>query len=162
VDRLISVTTRSISYLDKAAATQLLERPIESFPNIYPEGGVARILEQTHCHPYLLQKVGDELCRLLNEHEAVDRPASDAELTEVFDIVVAEVPLFDELWNKRSDRERATLRDLAEGQPHAPVPKSLLREGYVSQGETEGTQICVPLFARWIREYAEDSTGSST
>ena len=152
VDRLISVTARTVSYLDPTSARELLEHPIPDFPKIYPPGGVERILEQTNGHPYLLQKTGDELCRLLNARKAYGRPATDSELTEVFDTMIDELNLFDELWRQRSIRERKALRALAAGMSGGDVPRSLVRGGYVR--ETPSPQLCVPLFARWIIECA--------
>src|SRR4029079_10671821 len=55
-DRLISITSRTISYLDEHDARDLLTYPIPAFPDISPEGGAALILAQTGRHPYLLQK----------------------------------------------------------------------------------------------------------
>src|ERR1700679_3583886 len=73
--------------------------PIPDFPDIYPEGGVDRILAEPGRHPYLLQKVGDELCRLLNaEHR---QKATLADLDKVFDSVVSGADLFDELDPRR-------------------------------------------------------------
>ena len=61
-DRLVSATSRAISYLDEDDARELLAHPIPEFPDIYPEGGIDVILAQTGRHPYLLQMAGDDLC----------------------------------------------------------------------------------------------------
>ena len=153
VDRMLGATSRSISYLDEASARDLLTRPVPDFPAIYPEGGVDRILEQTHRHPFLLQKVGDELCKLLNERGG-RRRATDAELTEVFDRVLKDVDLFDELWRQRSADEQTFLRRLAaSSEPLEPdqAARQLLREGYL---EKRGAKvvIAVPLFRDWIAD----------
>lgn len=79
-DRLVSATTRMISYLGDDDARELLAHPIPDFPDIYPEGGIDRILARTACHPYLLQKAGDDLCRLLNGRGGL-RTATRDELT---------------------------------------------------------------------------------
>src|SRR5262249_11700005 len=86
VDRLVRVTSRPLPYLHAPDPRELLLRPIADFPDIYPEGGVDRILAETGRHPYLLQKVGDELCRLLNARGR--RKATPDELIEVFDSVI--------------------------------------------------------------------------
>ncbi|HYO71313.1 MAG TPA: hypothetical protein VEU33_35070 [Archangium sp.] len=151
VDRLISSTSRSISYLDAASAEELARSPVAGFPDIYPEGGVERILRETCCHPFLIQKVCDELCKYLNENGG-RRRATDEELTEVIDRV-ADEHLFDELWNQRTLEEKRALHRLAFATAPIdaePAMRQLAREGYVELDE-EHAAIAVPLFGRWIR-----------
>ena len=153
VDKLVSATTRSISYLDEAAAEELVRRPVPDFPDIYPEGGVARILRETHRHPFLIQKACDELCRLLNERGG-RRRATDAELTEVLDRILDQADLFDELWRQRTPAERDALRRLAAAPGPSgadPVTRQLAREGYVDK-DGDRVDIAVPLFRAWIAE----------
>jgi uncharacterized protein len=151
VDKLVSVTSRTISYLDEVAAEELVRHPVPDFPDIYPKGGVTRILHETRCHPFLIQKVCDELCRLLNARGG-RRTATDDELTEVFDRVLLEADLFDELWRQRTAEERETLRRLAaavEPIPADAVTRQLAREGYVEL-HRDSAMIAVPLFREWI------------
>jgi hypothetical protein len=151
VDRLISATTRNLSYLDPASAEELVRQPIPHFPDIYPEAGVLRILRETRCHPFLIQKVCDELCKHLNEHGGLRR-ATDDELTSVLD-GVADEKLFDELWSQRTPEEQRALHRLAstpEPLEADPIMRQLVREGYVElQGER--ATLAVPLFGSWIR-----------
>jgi len=148
----VSVTSRMISYLDEEDARELLTHPIPEFPDVYPEGGVDLILEQTGRHPYLLQKAGDDLCRLLNSRGGLRRAAPD-ELTEVFDGMIRDVQVFDELWRSRTDDEQASLRRIASSDEPAdldPAALQLAREGYL---ERRGDKVAfaVPLFREWIR-----------
>ena len=151
-DRLVSVTSRTISYLGERDARELVTCPIPDFPDIYPEGGVDLILAQTGRHPYLLQKAGDDLCRLLNSRGGL-RTATLDELTEVFDGMVRDVQVFDELWRSRTEDERATLRRLARSDEPGnldPAAIVLAREDYLERrGDT--VAIVVPLFREWIR-----------
>ncbi len=150
-DRLISSTSRGISYLDAESAEELVRKPTPDFPDIYPEGGVERILRETHCHPFLIQKVCDELCKYLNEHGG-RRRATDEELTEVFDRVTEE-KLFDELWSQRTVEEQQALHRLActkEPLDADPTMRQLAREGYVELHGQQAT-LAVPLFGAWIR-----------
>ena len=153
-DRLISATTRYVSYLDAASAEDLVRHPIPDFPDIYPEGGVARILHQTHGHPYLVQKVCDELCSYLNRNGGLRR-ATDDELTEVLDRMSSE-NLFDELWTaqgRRTPEEQHALHRLAlasEPLEADPVMRQLAIEGYVTLSGDKAT-LAVPLFGNWIR-----------
>lgn len=150
-DRLISATSRQISYLDPVSAEELMRSPVEDFPDIYPEGGVERILKQTHRHPFLLQKIGDELCEFLNANHR--QKATDDELTDIFDRVARE-PLFDELWDQRTPDEKRALHALActrEPLDATPAMRALEREGYVELDADERASIAVPLFSAWIR-----------
>jgi hypothetical protein len=152
VDHLVSVTSRTISYLDERDARELMVAPIPDFPDIYPPGGVDQILTATGRHPYLLQKVGDELVRLLNAERR--RKATDADLEKVFDAVVTGADLFDELWRQRTDDERAALRRMAAaGAPIEPdaAALQLVREGYVEKRDGK-VSIAVPLFREWIAD----------
>jgi hypothetical protein len=151
-DRLVSATSRTISYLDEDDARDLLAHPIPEFPDIYPEGGIDLILAQTGRHPYLLQKAGDDLCRLLNSHGGL-RAATREELTEVFDGMVGDVHLFDEIWRSRTDEEHATLQRLARSDEPGdldPAAIPLVREGYLSRTNNK-VAFVVPLFREWIR-----------
>ena len=150
-DRLVSATSRTISYLGEDDARDLLAHPIPGFPDIYPEGGIDLILAQTARHPYLLQKAGDDLCRLLNSRGGL-RTATRDELTEVFDGMVRDVHLFDEIWRSRTDGEQATLRRLARSDVPGdvdPAAVPLVREGYLAR-TGDKVAITVPLFREWI------------
>lgn len=152
IDRLISATTRIMSYLDDKSAEELVRAPIPDFPDIYPVGGVERILRETHRHPFLIQKTCDELCKYLNARGGMRR-ATHMELQDVLDTIVDE-KLFDELWNQRTADEKRALQELAT--PDGPPPndrtaRSLAREGIVQFVQGRPT-IAVPLFAYWIRE----------
>lgn len=105
VDRLVSATRRTLSYLDETHARDLIVAPAPEFPDIYPDGGVDRILRETGRHPFLIQKVCDELCRLLSKR--AQSKASDADLTEAFDAVLHARQLVREGYlEKEGDRVR--------------------------------------------------------
>ena len=114
------------------------------------------ILAQTHGHPYLIQLVCDELCRLLNEPPARLR-ATDGDLERAFDAAITKAGgvLFSELWSQRTPEERLCLRALTRG-PLVPdnaasaVP-GLLQERFVERRD-DHLEIAVPLFRRWIVE----------
>ena len=141
-----------ISYLGDDDARELLAHPIPEFPDIYPEGGIDLILAQTGRHPYLLQKAGDDLCRLLNSRGGL-RAATMDELTEVFDGMIRDVQVFDEIWRSRTEDEHATLKRLAQSDEPGDVDPAaivLAREGYLERHGDKVT-IVVPLFREWIR-----------
>lgn len=148
-DRLISATVRPLGPLDETTARELITRPVDDFPSIYPDGGVEKILSETGGHPYLIQKVCDDLCQLLNERGG-QRSATPGELEEVFD-KNADLTLFNELWASRSREERAVLRALADASDviRGSALEALVREGFVVREETR-ERIAVPMFSRWI------------
>lgn len=157
-DRLVSVTTRTISYLDEADARDLLLHPIPDFPDIYPDGGVDRIVSQTGRHPFLLQRAGDDLSKLLNSRGSVRKATLD-ELEEVFDGMIRDVDAFDEIWRSRTADEQATLRRLARSSEPAEIDAAaiqLAREGYLER-HGDKAAIAVPLFREWIRMNQTDS-----
>jgi hypothetical protein len=154
-DRLISVVHREIGCLLPDEAADLALHPMPGFPDIYPEGGVDRIVRETNGHPYLVQLVCDALIRDLNGRSLLK--ATDADLTRALDRALGDTPLFRELWQDRTDDERALLRRLAaEGDlaldPDAAL-HALLHEGYVDRAG-DRYRIAVPLFRTWIRERA--------
>jgi hypothetical protein len=151
VDRLISVVQREISYLGPEEARALVCHPVEGFPDIYPAGGVDRILAETRCHPYLIQLVCDELCRRLNEEERLR--ASDGDLEVAVDQAIAKTNLFQELWAQQDEAERDWLCRLARA-PIAverpdPALRELVRRGFAEQREGV-MHVAVPMFATWI------------
>jgi hypothetical protein len=155
VDRLISALLRELHPLGEPAARELISAPIPDFPDIYPPGGVERILEETGRHPYLIQLTCDHLCRLLNAEGRLKAEPED--LDRAFDEATRETALFDELWQQRTDSEQAALRSLARGggsqrlDPEAV--QNLIREGYLLR-EDGSVRFAVPLFAAWITENA--------
>lgn len=150
-DRLISATSRNISYLDRKSAEELLRKPIEDFPDIYPDGGVDHILDATHGQPFLVQKVGDELCEHLNAQKRFK--ATNDDLTEVLDRVARE-NVFEELWDYATPEERVALHQLActkEPLEANATMRSLVEDGYVELNADEKATIAVPLYGAWIR-----------
>ena len=150
VDRLINVLPRQLGPLDRESAESLVREPMPGFPDIYPDGGVERILDATRCHPYLVQLVCDQLCRHLNEHGRLVATGDDIE--SAIDRALIETPLFDELWRQRTEDEKRVLQRLASGheagEDERGVVRGLEREGYVVRGEG----VAVPMFADWIVE----------
>ena len=153
LDRLVSALQRQVGYLDEPDARNLVTEPIEGFPDIYPPGGVDRILRETHCHPYLIQLVCDHLTKRLNDNSRLK--ADDGDLEAAFDLATAQTPLFPELWRQRSEDEKAILKALALGQDPPdqtrPTLRQLEKQGYVTRRDNRPT-IAVPLFSAWIQD----------
>jgi uncharacterized protein len=159
-DRLISAQTRRIEPLAEEEARTLLTRPVAGFPDIYPPGGVERLLGETACHPYLLQLTAYDLTRRLNEAGCLK--ATDDDLTAALDQALEENNLFQNLWDDLAVAEQRLMAALARGERLLEAAgessetlnkarRDLAREQLIRQG-AEGWQVAVPLFARWIRE----------
>jgi hypothetical protein len=152
-DRLGNALLRQLGVLDEAGARSLVCEPIPGFPEIYPPGGVERILAATGRHPYLLQLVCDRLCRRLAEEGRLQAITKDLEAA--LDHAFNETPLFAELWRQRTETECELLRQLARGRSpdclDPEVAQTLLREQYLV-GQGDDYAITLPLFAEWIAE----------
>ena len=162
-DRLISAVPRRVGYLDEDSARELIERPVEGFPAIYPPGGVDRILEATNRQPYLIQVACSNLCDLLNDPERPEetrRSASPADVEAALDRAVQDNNVFAQLWAQRDPVERGLLRRLVDGEvavsveqlpdPEREAARRLVREEYLI--ELEGRlRFAVPLWLRWVR-----------
>ena len=83
---LITTTTLPISFLELTDARELIEHPVADFPSIYTPEAVERIIELTHCQPYLIQLT----CALLVERMNTARrmpPASFVTKEDVESVV---------------------------------------------------------------------------
>jgi len=154
-DRLISAVPYTLTYLEQDAARDLVTRPCDEFPDIYPEGGVQRILAETHGHPHFTQAVCDAFVRRLNEAKRFTATSLDVERA-IDQAYNAQSHVLKELWLAQTADEQAWLRRLASAKASVTDPDaalaSLERYGYVeNQGGEYG--VALPLFARWIRQY---------
>lgn len=160
--RLISVIPRRVNYLDDASARKLITAPIPGFPDIYPEGGVDRILKLTYRQPWLIQVVCSKICDKLLDSGPDGKPRRKADaqiLDDALNGVLLDCVLFQDLWNERSNEEQEVLRRAARGgsmelssvQPQLrDTVRSLLDEELlVRDGEAIG--VAIPLFATWIK-----------
>ncbi|MEC4815963.1 MAG: hypothetical protein SAK29_22220 [Scytonema sp. PMC 1069.18] len=66
---LINVQVVHISYLKHDEARQLIERPVKDFTLRYEPDAVERVLQLTHCHPFLVQLLCGEVVALKNEQD---------------------------------------------------------------------------------------------
>ena len=107
---LITTTTLPISFLEETDARELIERPVVGFPEIYRSDAVDRIIEMTHCQPYLVQL----MCALLVERmNTARRMPPESYITK--EDVEAVIPLvlkrgenyFIDLWRTQTGGETA-------------------------------------------------------
>jgi hypothetical protein len=70
---LINVQVVHISYLKEDEARKLVEHPVEDFALRYEPDASQRVLDLTHCHPFLVQLLCGEIVALKNEQEVTVR-----------------------------------------------------------------------------------------
>lgn len=153
VDRIISAKLYELGYLEADAAEELVRRPIPEFPDIYPAGGVEKILRQTNCHPYLIQLVCDQLVRQLNGKQQLR--ASMADIERAIDESFTATALFSELWDRQMQaREQQWLRLLTQGAAVTQADGALreLEQHQFVLREHGQYRIAVPMFESWIRD----------
>ncbi len=144
-----------LSFLARDAARELIEHPVPEFALGYAEGVVERILELTHCQPYLLQAVGSELVNYINSQKRKVATPSDLDVA-VERVLVSADAYFENNWRDCSESEQAVLRGLATGEADeltaAERPaalQGLSRKELVEQ-RGERWQYTIELFRRWV------------
>lgn len=149
-DPLITSQLRRLSWLDEHEAIELLTQPIPEFPAIWPDGAVARVLEQTNRHPYLLQLVGDRLVARLNQRGV--QVATDDDVDAAIDNAIDSQTVFRELWETLDPAEQGVVQALAHDAPvvDSPAVRSLRDEQHVT-GAAGAWRLAVPMFATWVR-----------
>ena len=70
---LINVQVVHISYLKEDEARKLVEQPVKDFALRYEPDASQRVLDLTHCHPFLVQLLCGEIVALKNEQEVAVR-----------------------------------------------------------------------------------------
>jgi len=124
-DRLISAVPYTLTYLEEDAARDLVTRPCDEFPDIYPEGGVQRILAETRCQPHFTQAVCDALVRRLNADKRLT--ATNLDIERAIDSAYnAQSHVLQELWQMQTPDEQAWLRRLASNKEKVTEPDSAL------------------------------------
>lgn len=143
-------------YLDEPSARRLVREPKEGFLDIYPPSGVDLILTRTRCHPYLIQRVCEELCKRLNARGVLR--ATEEDLEAAFDVLLGGHAGdggdngLKELWDQRTEEERVCLLGMIDGEvpgPRDPAARALHREDFLEERNGR-LAIAVPLFEEWI------------
>lgn len=150
-DRLINAQLRHLEPLSPEEAESLITKPMQGFPDIYPKGGAARIVEATGGHPFLVQLVCDKLCRSLNQQGRLAAIMKDVEAA--IDQADNETALFDELWAKFNGPEREVLKQIASNlaieEEQWELFRLLEREKYL-RSSPQGLGFAVPMFKDWV------------
>jgi hypothetical protein len=152
-DYLINVKTLELSFLDAEDARELVTRPVAGFNLQYEPGVVDRILELTHCQPYLLQALASDLVDYLNEEKRTTTTAADLEIAIEETLISAQL-YFAYIWTEEcSQAERDVLLALATNAEKSFGPasalQSLIRKEIVERSSGQH-RISMDLFRRWI------------
>ncbi len=151
-DCLINTRSLRVSCLDKDDAMELIIRPVEDFPDIWPEDAAEAVWQLTQGQPFLIQLLCQEAVDHLNRKKAKTVQVSDVE---------AVIPAafehghyyFDEFQRALTDEQRELLRALAKGEqvtPNLAAAAPVLVRKEVLVQENGGWSFRVPLLGRWI------------
>ena len=158
-----------VSYLDEDSARSLITNPIKEFPLNYEPEAVDFLIEQTHCHPCLIQLACSVLVDLKNAQKS--RHASIADVKQAFEKVLKEAGknVFPGIWGwipsgeqkllaALASSEPATVTQLARAlaRPEAEVNAMIERlvENEVLTRNEEDCRFQVALFRQWVSRHA--------
>jgi hypothetical protein len=153
-DYLINAQTLELSFLEPEDARELIERPTADFNLEYEPGVVEKVLEITHCQPYLVQAIGFELVNYLNSQQRLTATAADLNVAVEKTLVSASGYFYYTWAGECSDDEREVLLAIATNEAVDPVEHraSLRRLCQKEILERSGDQyrFTIGLFRRWI------------
>ena len=153
-DYLINCETLRVSYLAEADCLELIQRPVEDFPDIYPPAVAHAIRELTGGQPYFTQLLCHELVEQLNrkKEKIVQMDDLGTVLPAVFE---RGYQVFREFWETLTNEQRELLLAVAEektpGEEAMKAAAGLVRKEILAQ-EGGGWLFRVPLLCRWIME----------
>ncbi len=153
-DYLINAQTIELSFLEPEDARELIERPTADFNLEYETGVVEKILEITHCQPYLVQSVGFELVNYLNSQQRLTASAGDLNVAVEKTLVSASGYFYYTWAEECSEDEREVLLAIVMNEAINPAEHrdSLRRLCQKEILERSGDQyrFTIELFRRWI------------
>lgn len=153
-DYLINTKTLELSFLSTQDAKRLLTEPV---PKLNYEKGIReKIIELTHCQPYLLQSFGSDLVNHLNEKKRFTATQHDFEIIVEKVLVSAQAYFYDTWSEDMSKDEQEIIRTLAKDKtknskslPSEPALKKLIRKEVVE--ETNGKcRLKIELFRLYL------------
>ena len=153
-DYLINCETLRVSYLAEADCLELIQRPVEDFPDIYPPAVAHAIRELTGGQPYFTQLLCHELVEQLNrkKEKIVQMDDLGTVLPAVFE---RGYQVFREFWETLTNEQRELLLAVAEektpGEEAMKAAAGLVRKEILAP-EGGGWLFRVPLLCRWIME----------
>lgn len=153
-DYLINVQTLHLSFLARDAGARAARTPGAGIC-VGLRRVVERMLDLTHCQPYLLPAVGSELVNYINSQQRKVATPSDLDVA-VERMLVSADTYFENNWRDCGAPEQAVLRGLASGEAdeltaveRQAALQGLSRKELVEQ-RGEQWQYTVELFRRWV------------
>jgi hypothetical protein len=158
-----------VSYLDEASARKLVTQPIEDFPLKYEPEAVDLLIEQTRCHPCLIQLTCQALVDMKNQQRS--RHATVEDVEQALNLALENDYALRSLWDWVPGNERPLLAHLASAEPASikqmaralSEPEAKTRamaehlvkaEILMREGEEPVYRFQVPLFRRWVARHA--------
>ncbi len=179
---LINVTNVPVSFLEEEDARDLIVKPVNDFPPIFPPAVVDEVVRLSHCHPRLVQLLCALLVDRMNEQKRT--PESPTTVADVEAVVPKAFEhggnYFLEVWNNHTNGEvgREVLRQIVHAPGHslsrdelraaiadetvlrAAVKILRRREIIVEQDGHDGRyEITVPLMRMYVMQKAEEEWG---
>jgi len=153
-DYLINVKTLELSFLSPEDARELITQPVSNMQ--YEPGVVERILDLTHCQPYLLQAVASALVNYLNSQKRLVATAGDLEVAVEKVLVTAQAYFYYTWTEDCTEKEREVLQLMAANEEKSLSPtqhreafQSLCRKDILERVD-DRYQFTIELFRRWI------------
>ncbi|MCC3529371.1 MAG: AAA family ATPase [Microcoleus sp. PH2017_22_RUC_O_B] len=161
-DYLINTQSLRMTYLQESEARDLIQHPIDNFPDIYTEAAIDEIIYLTRCQPYYVQLI----CRVLVDRlNAINRENTSLNREKQTKLAVGDVQAaivksleqggaaFRERYQELTDSEREFLHKLIE-EPDLSVAESRLWQRLVEKEVLEvtggGYRFQVPLFQKFV------------
>ncbi|MCW5202713.1 ATP-binding protein [Desulfobulbus sp. US4] len=156
-DYLINCETLRVSYLAEADCLELIQHPVEDFPDIYPPAVAHAIRNLTGGQPYFTQLLCHELVEQLNKKKEKIVQMDDLEtvLPAVFE---RGYQVFREFWETLTNEQRELLLAVAEERETTEEERRaaslLVRKEILAPERRAGSGwlFRVPLLCRWIVE----------
>ena len=165
-DYLINVKTLELSFLPAEDARELLTQPVPELD--YQPGAIEKILDLTHCQPFLLQAVAFELVNSLNSQNKLEAQADDVEVAAERVLTAAQAYFFYTWQEECSEEEKAVLRVLAANgatNPDLPRDQKAVRslcQKDILENIDQQYHFTIELFRRWIVKNQDLSESSQS
>ena len=163
----ISVGQLELSYLNREEAIDLILYPTRTatgefvsegaIPD-YDKDAVERILERTHCQPFLIQATCAEVIDLANKRR-LEMITLDAVNEALHSIQTKFSNYFLDMWNQCEEDGQSILLALINSEEIPKVPDkaitNLLERGVINK-ENEGYKFEIPIVQEWMTEHVDN------
>lgn len=156
-----------VSFLNPEDARQLILYPLPHFPGkeIYSEEVISSIIEQTGCHPFLIQAVCEALIEYLNTEIRYPAEVKDVDIAVKQVLAEWSDTYFRDLWERTDQNQRICLLaltrliqgDLPAIQQQSHLDKETIRSALQAlykrdliRQENSCYHLAAPIFAEWM------------